>query len=323
LTYETTWVADPVRGLAATTGSWIWAGAAAALATATLRFPDGETPGARWFGVEIALWVCVAVMGVATAVTPVPVDGVPANPFEVTEALVPISMSGDIVYAPLQLLLALCIAAPFVRYRSASPQTRGQLRLLGVATVLAALVILVVEVVLLRAADEQTALAGTWLTSLVIPAIPAMMGVAILRYRIYDIDRFVSRTVGYAMVTAILVGIYAGSVVGLQAVLGPLTEGSDLAVAGSTLAVAGLFRPIRGRVQGLVDRRFDRARYDAIRIMEQFGVRLRDEVDLATITALLQQAIAETVAPRSLSVVTLRKVPSPAPAPARPVRDAT
>jgi hypothetical protein len=265
LTYETTWAADPIRGLAATTGSWIWAGAAAALVTATLRFPDGQPPGPRWLWVEIALWVFVAIMGVATALTPVPIDGVPANPFEVTETLVAISMNGDIIYAPLQLLLALCIAAPFVRYRSATEQTRGQLRLLGVVTVLAALVILAIEVVLLRTADEQTALAGTWVTSLIIPAVPAVMGVAILRHHIYDIDRFISRTLGYAMVTAILVGIYAGSVVGLQTVLGPLTEGSDLAVAASTLAVAGLFRPIRGRVQAMVDRRFDRTRYDAIR----------------------------------------------------------
>lgn len=305
LSSESAWASDFVRGLAGTTASWVWAGAATALVTACLRFPDGNPPGRRWRWVEIVLWSFVAVMSAATVVSPVRLEGVPENPWAVTDAFVAISMAGDIVYAPLQLLLALCLAAPFVRYRSASVQARGQLRLLGVVAGLAAATILVFEVVLLRTADAATALAGTWATSLIIPTIPAVMGVAILRHHLYDIDRFVSRTVGYVAVTAILVGIYAASVVGLQAVLEPLTEGSDLAVAGSTLAVAGLFRPLRERVQGVVDRRFNRARYDAIRTMEQFGIRLRDEVDLATITTLLRGAVAETVAPQSVSVMTL------------------
>ena len=319
LSAESAWASDDVRGLAATTASWVWAGAATALAAASLRFPDGNPPSRRWRWVEVFLWGFVAVMSAATVVSPVGIDGVPDNPWAVSDAFVGISMAGDVVFAPLQLLLALCLAAPFVRYRSASPHARGQLRLLGLVTALAAVTIVVIEVVLLRTADAQTALAGTWITSLVIPTIPGAMGVAILRHHLYDIDRFVSRTVGYVAVTAILVGIYAASVVGLQAVLEPLTEGSDLAVAGSTLAVAGLFRPLRERVQALVDRRFNRARYDAIRTMEQFGIRLRDEVDLATITSLLRGAVAETVAPQSVSVVTLGReqpdrpaVPGPA-----------
>jgi hypothetical protein len=115
-------------------------------------------------------------------------------------------------------------------------------------------------------------------------ALPVTMGVAILRYRLYDIDRIVSRTVSYVLVTALLAGIYVLGVLGVgRVVVGATGGGSELVVAASTLAVAAAFRPVRNRVQRAVDRRFNRARYDATRTVETFLQRLRDEVDLETV----------------------------------------
>jgi hypothetical protein len=133
-------------------------------------------------------------------------------------------------------------------------------------------------------------------------ALPICCGIAIVRHGLFDIDRVVSRTVSYAVVTAVLVGVYAAAVVALRALLLPVTPEGDLAVAGSTLLVAALFGPVRRWVQGFVDRRFNRARYDATQAVEAFGQRLRDEVDLEHIGGDLRTTVASTVAPATVWV---------------------
>ena len=127
--------------------------------------------------------------------------------------------------------------------------------------------------------------------------IPIAVGIAILRYRLYDIDRLISRTIGWAVVTAVLVAVFVGGVVVMQAALAPVTRENTFAVAVSTLVAFALFQPLRRRVQRVVDRRFDRARYDGQRTTAVFAERVRNEVDLGTLHAELVATAAEAVRP--------------------------
>jgi len=132
--------------------------------------------------------------------------------------------------------------------------------------------------------------------------IPIAAGIAILRHRLYDIDVIINRTLVYGSLTALLGGLYVALVLGLQVLLAPLTGTTTPAVALSTLAVAALFGPLRRRIQRVVDRRFYRSRYDAQRTLEAFATRLRDEVDLDSLTDALRAASQSTVRPASASV---------------------
>jgi hypothetical protein len=143
---------------------------------------------------------------------------------------------------------------------------------------------------------------GQVLTIVGFTSLPIAMAVAILRHRLYDIDLLVRRTLVYGLVSALLLATYVAAVVLLQAVLRPLTAGSDLAVAGSTLLVVALFQPIRRRVQDLVDRRFYRARYDSARAVDLFASRLRSEVDIDAVRFDLIAVVDEALRPSQASV---------------------
>ncbi len=138
---------------------------------------------------------------------------------------------------------------------------------------------------------------GTILFGLSLAGIPISVAIAVLRYRLYAIDHIISRTISWAVITAVLVAVFVGGVLGLQAVLAQVTQAPTLAVAASTLLAFGLFQPLRRRVQHVVDRRFDRARIDAERTAQGFGARLRDEVAIDTIAADLQTTIDGSVRP--------------------------
>ena len=122
------------------------------------------------------------------------------------------------------------------------------------------------------------------LTMVALLLVPIAVGIAVLRYRLYEIDRLISRTIGWAIVTGLLVASFVVLILALSSILEPLTGGSTLAVTGSTLVTAALFAPLRNRVQRAVDRRFDRSRYDGERLLAAFGERRRNEVDLVMIS---------------------------------------
>ncbi len=183
-----------------------------------------------------------------------------------------------------------------VRYRRATGIERLQLRQL----VFAAAVIVPIMVVAVPFYYDSVLVQAAVGAGLL--ALPVAAGLAILRYRLYDIDVVINRALVYGSLTATLAGVYVGSVLLLQLALSGLTEGSGLAVAASTLAVAALFRPARGRIQQVVDRRFFRSRYDAGRTIELFGARLRDEVDLSALSNDLKAVVVETMHPAHVSL---------------------
>jgi hypothetical protein len=135
-----------------------------------------------------------------------------------------------------------------------------------------------------------------------IGSIPVAVGVALLRYRLYDIGRIISRTIGWALVTGILVAVFAAGVLGLQAVMAGLTQGETLAVVASTLVAFALFQPLRRRVQVAVDRRFERARYDSERAVVAFSERMRDRIDLTEVETDIAAAVPQALRPGTVGV---------------------
>ena len=182
-----------------------------------------------------------------------------------------------------------------VRFRRARGVERQQLRLVAFAAALTIVTVLVL-VALIPTADPV--LLG-WATGVCIWLLPIATGAAILRYRLYDLDRIISRTVAYGLLTLILGACYAAVVLGLGQLAG---RRDSVVVAGATLAVAAAFQPLRRRVQAVVDRRFNRRRYDAARTIAAFSGRLRDEIELDSLAAALLTAVEETMQPRAVSL---------------------
>jgi peptidoglycan/LPS O-acetylase OafA/YrhL len=191
--------------------------------------------------------------------------------------------------------LVVAAASLVVRFRRARGIERQQLRWVVLATVLVALLTVVNLAALALGAYALAPLVG----GLNPPILSAAIGAAILRYRLYDLDRIISRALAYGLLTVLLGGGYAGVVLGLGQLLG---RDSSLVVAGATLAVAALFQPARRRIQRQVDRRFNRRRYDAARTIAAFSGRLREQVDLETLTAELLAVVEQTMQPTRASL---------------------
>jgi hypothetical protein len=284
-----------------------WAPSIALLGVALLLFPDGRLPSRRWrwvmwgyLGVA-ALWVggtAVASLG-AIARHAVRVDS-GGNLLVLSGSVTgPGAWFGvvEVVFFPLLVgCWLLSVAGQAVSYRRSSGERRQQLKWLLVGAVAG------VGGLLLSSAMRGTGLLGlahdvAGVVGLL--ALPVSMGVAVFRYRLLDIDRILSRTLSYAIVTGLLVGVYAGLVLLATRVL---TVHTPVAVAAATLAAAALFTPVRRRVQRAVDRRFNRARYDADRIVAGFAARLQDAVDLDTVQGDLLTAVHQTLEPAHASV---------------------
>ena len=261
-------------------------------------FPDGHLLSRRWRPVA---WCAAVGMGGAFVIgflKPGPIADQPqmTNPFGVDSPLV----------SPLEGLTLLMVAIGMVgssislvlRFRRSHGEQRQQIKWLTLAGAIA-VVTIVVCVSIYDILGERVA---DGLMMLSIMGLPAAAGIAILRYRLYDIDVVINRTIVYGVLTATLAGTYLSSVLLLQLALEPFTQGSGLAVAASTLAAAALVRPARTRIQAIVDRRFFRRKYDAALTLERFGARLRDEVDLDTVEGDLRSVVAETMQPEHVSL---------------------
>jgi hypothetical protein len=281
-----------------------------------LLFPDGRLPSRRWRPLGW-LAVCGVVLGVVGgALSPGLVD--PSewrgleNPFGVEGDVGRVIEAADLVSGILLVPAYVAAGASVVvRLRRARGEERQQLKwfayvaaVMGTALVVAGLAAAAAE----AGAEETTwgyaVGASGWFTALfmIVIGIPVAVGLAVFRYRLYDVDVVIRRTLVYGALTAILAAAYLGLVLLLQLVFEPVTQGSDLAIAGSTLAVAALVRPARRRIQEAVDRRFYRRRYDATRTLEAFSARLREEVELDVLAADLRGVVRETVQPTHVSL---------------------
>jgi hypothetical protein len=268
-----------------------------------LLFPTGRLPSPRWRPVlRFAVAVYLAdLVGRAFGPGPVSEDefGPLRNPLGIEAAadLTPVVRS---VVTTLLLVTGLAaVASLLARLRRAQGVERQQLKWFCYAAglfVAAAFVAVALPSVGSYTADTVSIMLG-------LTALPVAIGIAILRYRLYDIDRLINRTLVYGLLTALLAGIYAAVVlVGGQLFGGIGAKPPSWAVAGATLVVAALFQPARRRIQAVVDRRFNRRKYDATKTVEGFSARLRDEIDLDTLSAELLTVVDQTMQPSTMSL---------------------
>jgi hypothetical protein len=261
------------------------------LPVVALAFPDGRVPSARWRWPSGLALGALAAAAILVVVTPGAIlNTASMNPFGV--AILPPWLSG--LVGPLNvigsvLVAGLGLAAVVTRYRRGSVLERQQLRWF-VAAVLLAVLPLTLSIIGLGVGWFVLAFPGVIL-------VPVAVWIAVTRHRLYDIDRLISRGLSWAVLSGVLVAVYAGAVLLLQSVLGGTTQRETVVVAGSTLLAAALFQPLRRRVQGIVDHRFNRARYDADQTVEVFATGLRDEVDPNQIRASLVAAVGASVSP--------------------------
>jgi hypothetical protein len=263
-----------------------------------LLTPTGKlpSPGWRWWAsamVAVPLLLLVAVTLAPGSVDPsVQVVG---GPFEFDGLGGVLLVLNQLALAFTTLAVAVCAGSLVVRFRRASGVERQQLRWVAVA---AALLVVAAGATLVGLAVGATEVV-TWAIGLWVAGLPVAIGAAVLRYRLYDLDRIISRTLAYGLLTLLLGGGYAAVVLGLGQLLG---RDSSLVVAGATLAVAAGFQPARRRIQQAVDRHFNRRRHDAARTIQTFSTRLRDQVDLDTLRGELLAVVEETMQPTQASL---------------------
>jgi hypothetical protein len=286
---------------AATVARYYPATGAAALALLSLVLlltPTGSLPSPRWRWWAVITAATPVVLVLMVPVAPGRFDPqllLAGSPFSDRALGGVLLLVTRVALAVTALAVAVAAGSLVVRFRHARGIERQQL---GWVALAAALMVLAGPVVLVAVALGIPILAD-WAPAVWVMVLPVAAGAAILRYRLYDLDRIISRTLAYGLLTLLLGGGYALVVLGLGQLLG---RDSPLVVAAATLAVAAVFQPARRRVQAVVDRRFNRRRHDAARIIEGFGTRLRDQVDLDTLTAELLAVVDQTMQPTQTSL---------------------
>ena len=269
-----------------------WVVSVAALCTAVVLFPTGSPPSPWWWAFLALVWCS----GALEYFKPSPTRG--------EFAFLPERL--DVLAAPTNVVFQFCLGVQFLallaRWRRSGPVERLQLKWVVYSVTLVACTALLVEVAFANLVPVLY-LPGTFALSLAVVLIPAGMGIAMLRYRLYDIDVVINRTLVYGSLTVMLVALYFGGIVVLQRVFVLLTgQQSTLAVVASTLLIAALFNPLRHRIQAFIDRRFYRRKYDAQKTLEGFSTKLRDETDLEALNDELVGVVRETMQPAHVSL---------------------
>jgi hypothetical protein len=272
--------------------------ALALLSFVLLLTPTGSLPSPRWRWWAFITAAVPVVLVLVVPLVPGRLDPqllVTSSPFSDRALGGVLLVATQVTLAVTTLAVAVAAGSLVVRFRRARGIERQQL---GWVALAAALMVLAAPVVLVAVALGIPILVD-WAAAVWVVVLPVAVGAAILRYRLYDLDRIISRTLAYGLLTLLLGGGYALVVLGLGQLLG---RDSPLVVAAATLAVAAVFQPARRRVQAVVDRRFNRRRHDATRIIEGFGIRLRDQVDLDTLMAELLGVVDQTMQPTQASL---------------------
>ena len=295
---------------------WLWVPTIGLLGIyLLLLFPDGRLPSRRWRLLAFFSAVTIVLSSVAEGLAPGPLEnqGGVANPFGV-EAL-PWLVGASYVLLP---LLPLCIFASAVslvlRYRRSSGEVRQQIKWIAFVAAFAGLsflISMVSQLVVVAIRGDNLPQIPWWfellsdVTVLGFAGVPVAIGIAVLRYRLYDIDIIINRTVVYGSLTVTLIALYLGGVTATQALSRVITgqhQQPQLAVVVSTLAIAAIFNPLRRRIQAFIDRRFYRRKYDARKTLEAFSAKLRDETDLEALNNDLVRVVRETMQPSQLSL---------------------
>jgi hypothetical protein len=280
---------------------WVWVPASGLIVFLCLLFPDGRLPSPRWRWFASLSLLLILAGAISQALAPGSVYYLRDihNPYGV-EGLPNV---GNLVQMVVFTLIFVSAVSLFVRRLRASGVERQQLKWFAYSSALAVSGVIITYTI----SKVMGALWLEWVGYVVLVVgfigIPISMGIAILRYRLYDIDIIINRTLVYGLLTATLVALYFGAIVVLQRVFVLLTgQQSTLAVVASTLAIAALFVPLRRRVQAFVDRRFYRRKYDARKTLEAFSAKLRDETDLEALNGELVGVVRETMQPAHVSL---------------------
>jgi hypothetical protein len=308
---------DPGRATAAWISTQLQMMDVVLLLFLVLFFPTGHLPSPRWWPAPVVLGMGVALDWPRVGLTPGPLlaflpDFHIANPFALHNPLA-IRLLPSLAPALLIPGIIAAVAAPVVRFLRAEHVERQQIKLFVYVAVLGFLILTANRF----APDLFAGFAGELLWTIVTTSLPTAAGIAILRYRLYDIDLIIRRTLIYTVLTGLLALLYLGTVLALQQLVSPLTGQSQtpLVTVLSTLLIAALFTPLRHRVQRFIDRRFYRRKYDAARTLEAFSTTVRDEVELAKLVGALVGTVRETMQPASASIwLNERKAKDPRPA---------
>jgi hypothetical protein len=286
---------------------WVWALWPLPILIGTpalVLFPDGQLPTrlSRWsvriYAATSTLWIAGQMVGAIDAIAGHQIhadaSGITNNPAGLAATVSNLSW---VFAVPIPVIWLIWIGHQIMSYRGATDQRGEQLKWLtgGAAAVVAGVIVSL----LVTSSGGPAAQAALIISRLAIIAFPVSIGVAILKYRLYEIDRLISRTLAYAIITGLLVGVYAGLVLLATQVF---RFHSSVAVAAATLAAAALFTPVRRRVQRAVDRRFNRARYDADLTVAAFASRLKDAVDLPSVQEDLADIVSRALEPAHVSV---------------------